>query len=138
MLIQVLQNFDLFDYLVDEFYVIEIYIFQVLLIGDYVYKIKKLMDFGFLNFLILDCCKYFCEEELWLNCCLVNQFYLDVVFIIGSFEQLVLGGVGELFEYVIKMCQFSQQELFDCLQEQDELLVEVLIDLVCQVVEFYE
>lgn len=137
-LIQALQNPDLFDHPVDEFHVIETHISQVLLTGDYAYKIKKPMDFGFLNFSTLDRRKHFCEEELRLNCRLANQLYLDVVPITGSPEQPVLGGAGEPFEYAIKMRQFSQQELFDRLQEQDELPAEALTDLARQVAEFHE
>ena len=66
-LILAMQNPDLYDHPVDGFQVIETHISQVILTGDYAYKIKKPMDFGFLNFSTLDRRKHFCEEELRLN-----------------------------------------------------------------------
>lgn len=90
----------------------------MILTGDYAYKIKKPMDFGFLNFSTLDRRKHFCEEELRLNRRLAENLYLEVVPITGTPEAPILGGEGEAFEYAIKMRQFGQDQLFDRLQEQ--------------------
>lgn len=59
-----------FFYFVDILYWCEIYILWILLMGKFVYKIKKLVDFGFFDFLFLEKRKYFCEEELCLNQCM--------------------------------------------------------------------
>ena len=39
----------------------------VLLTGDYVYKLKKPVNFGFLDYSTLEKRKHFCEEEIRLN-----------------------------------------------------------------------
>ncbi|MDH5684789.1 MAG: AAA family ATPase, partial [candidate division WOR-3 bacterium] len=39
----------------------------VFLTGKFVYKVKKPVFFGFLDYTTLDARKYFCEEELRLN-----------------------------------------------------------------------
>ena len=49
-LILALQNPALYDHPVKDFQVIETHISWVILTGDYAYKIKKPMDFGFLDF----------------------------------------------------------------------------------------
>ncbi len=137
-LVQAMQNADLYPHPVHEFHVIETHISQVILTGEFAYKIKKPMDFGFLDFSTLARRKHFCEEELRLNRRLAEPLYLEVLPITGSPEQPVLGGSGEAFEYVIKMRQFSQDQLFDRLQEQGELAPEALTDLARQVAGFHE
>jgi len=137
-LILALQNAELYDHPVRDFQVIETHISQVILTGDYAYKIKKPMDFGFLDFSTLERRKHFCEEELRLNRRLAEKLYLEVLPITGTPEQPVLGGDGEAFEYAIRMRQFDQDQLFDRLQEQGELAPELLTELAQQVASFHD
>jgi len=92
---------------------IETHISTVILCGDVVYKIKKPVNFGFLDFTTLEQRHHFCEEELRLNRRLAPELYLEVVAIRGSIEQPHIGGEGEILEYAVKMRQFSQQGLLD-------------------------
>ncbi|MDO3721805.1 AAA family ATPase [Marinobacter sp. chi1] len=137
-LIQALQTPELFDHPVSDFRVIETHISQVLLTGDYAYKIKKPMDFGFLDFSTLERRKHFCEEELRLNRRLAEPLYLEVLPITGTPQNPAIGGDGEAFEYAIKMRQFDQDQLLDGLQEQGKLTPELLTELAIQVAEFHE
>jgi aminoglycoside phosphotransferase family enzyme len=45
----------------------------------HVYKIKKPVDFGFLNFTSLDRRRFYCQEEVRLNRRFCPDTYLDVV-----------------------------------------------------------
>ncbi|MBS8242215.1 adenylyl-sulfate kinase [Marinobacter lipolyticus] len=137
-LILTLQNPALYDHPVKDFQVLETHISQVLLTGDYAYKIKKPMDFGFLDFSTLDRRKHFCEEELRLNSRLADALYLEVVPITGSPEEPVIGGHGDAFEYAIRMRQFDQNELFDVRQENGSLTTELLTSLARQVADFHD
>ncbi len=137
-LIQALQNPALYDHPVRDFRVIETHISQVLLTGDYAYKIKKPMDFGFLDFSTLARRKHFCEEELRLNRRLASKLYLEVLPITGTPEQPVIGGEGAPFEYAIRMRQFDQDKLFDRLQERGQLTPELLTSVARQAAEFHE
>ena len=137
-LILALQNPELYDHPVKDFQVIETHISQVILTGDYAYKIKKPMDFGFLNFSTLERRKHFCAEELRLNRRLAEALYLEVLPISGTPDQPILGGDGEAFEYAIKMRQFDQDQLFDRLQENGELAPELMTSLARQVAAFHE
>jgi aminoglycoside phosphotransferase family enzyme/predicted kinase len=85
---------------------IETHISWVLLTGEYVYKIKKPVDFGFLDFSTLEKRRHYCHEELRLNRRLATDWYLDVVPITGSYEQPCINGSGAAFEYAVKMRQF--------------------------------
>ena len=137
-LILALQNPELYDHPVDGFQVIETHISQVILAGDYAYKIKKPVDFGFLNFSTLERRKHFCEEELRLNRRLAKDLYLEVLAITGTPDKPVIGGSGQAFEYMIRMRRFHQDQLFDRLQENGELAPELLTSLARQVAEFHE
>jgi len=92
---------------------IETHISTVILCGDVVYKIKKPVNFGFLDFTTLEQRRHFCEEELRLNRRLAADLYLEVVAIRGTVEQPHIEGEGEILEYAVKMRQFSQQGLLD-------------------------
>ncbi|MEX2474290.1 AAA family ATPase [Marinobacter sp.] len=137
-LILALQNPALYDHPVSDFQVLETHISQVILTGEYAYKIKKPMDFGFLDFSTLARRKHFCEEELRLNSRLADSLYLDVIPITGSPEEPVLGGGGEPFEYAIRMRQFDQSDLFDVRQENGSLAPDLLTSLARQVADFHD
>lgn len=137
-LINALQDPALYGHPVEGFQVLETHISQVLLTGDYAYKIKKPMDFGFLDFSTLDRRRHFCEEELRLNRRLAEPLYLDVLPITGTPEEPAVGGPGEPFEYVLRMRQFQQDQLFDGLQERSELTPALLGELAQQVALFHD
>ncbi len=84
----------------------------VLLTGDYAYKLKKTVNFGFLDFSTLSKRKHFLFEELRLNKPIAPEIYLEVLPITKKEDQFVLGNRGESVEYVLKMRQFPQQNLF--------------------------
>lgn len=136
-LISALQNPGLYDHPVESFEVLETHISWVILTGPYAYKIKKPVDFGFLDFSSLDRRKHFCAEELRLNSRLAPTLYLDVVPITGSAEQPQVNGAGEPFEYAIRMRQFDQSGLFDAMQEKEGLDAGMMRDLAQQVAAFH-
>ena len=78
-LIAALQNPAIFAHPVEEFQVIETHISWVILTGPYAYKIKKAVNFGFLDFTDIDARKHFCSEEVRLNQRLTDGLYLEVV-----------------------------------------------------------
>ena len=84
-LIQALQSPDCYPHPVTlPIKVIETQVSWVLLTGDYAYKIKKELNFGFLDFSTLDKRLYYCEEELRLNQRLAPDIYQSVVTISGA------------------------------------------------------
>ncbi len=50
----------------------------VFLAGDYVYKVKKPVDFGFLDFTTLEKRRFYCNQEVALNRRLCPNIYLGV------------------------------------------------------------
>jgi uncharacterized protein len=81
----------------------ETHISKVFLVGDVVYKIKKPLNLGFLDFTTLEKRKYFCHREVVLNRRLAADIYLDVVSICLENGAYRLGGPGRVVEYAVKM-----------------------------------
>ncbi|WQG56722.1 AAA family ATPase [Pseudomonas sp. RTB3] len=136
-LIAALQNPALYPHPVEGFQVIETHISWVLLTGPYAYKIKKPVNFGFLDFTSLPAREHFCREELRLNQRLTSDLYLDVLPITGSVEAPQLGGDGEVIEYALKMRQFPQSQLLSTLQANGELTPSHIDEMARQIAEFH-
>lgn len=75
----------------------------VFLAGDHVYKLKKPVNFGFLDFSTLEKRKHFCEEEVRLNRRLAAEVYEGVVAVTQSEGRLQWEGKGEVVEWGVKM-----------------------------------
>ncbi len=108
---------------------IQTHISYVFLTGDYVYKLKKPANYGFLDFSTLEKREHFCHEELRLNQRGAAELYLDVLPIVQTGEKFILGGTGEAVDYVVKMRQFPQETLLSAMYDRGELTKQHLIDL---------
>jgi aminoglycoside phosphotransferase family enzyme/predicted kinase len=116
---------------------IQTHISYVLLTGDYAYKLKKPVNFGFLDYSTLEKRHHFCQEELRLNQRGAAEIYLEVLPIVQQENQFQLNGVGEAVEYVVKMRQFPQNALFTDLYERGELTKELLERLAQELADFH-
>ena len=105
-LIKSLSNAKAYQHEVGEISVIETHISWVLLTGAYAYKIKKPVNFGFLDFSTLEQRRFFCHEELRLNKRLAADLYLAVVPITGTPNDAKMEGLGKILDYAVKMRQF--------------------------------
>jgi aminoglycoside phosphotransferase family enzyme/predicted kinase len=120
-LLTALQNPALYPHPVQGFRVLETHISWVLLTGEFAYKIKKPVDFGFLDFTKADDRRFYCEREVELNRRLSGDLYRRVVMIGGTPESPVLDGAGPPFEYAVQMREFPQSQLLDAVQSRGEL-----------------
>jgi aminoglycoside phosphotransferase family enzyme/predicted kinase len=75
----------------------------VFLAGRFVYKIKKPLQMGFLDFRTLSSRRHFCEEEVRLNRRLAPSVYLGVVKVVRTDSGLRVEGSGEAVEWAVKM-----------------------------------
>jgi hypothetical protein len=123
---------------VSTFDVIETHISWVILTGEYAYKIKKPMNFGFLDFTTLNKRAFYCQEELRLNQRLAPALYLEVLTITGDEHSPSFNGDGPIIDYAIKMKQFPQSALFNELQKHQQLTDDLLIELVEQLSSFHQ
>ncbi len=127
-----------YDHPCRDIQLIETHISWLLLTGDYAYKIKKPVDFGFLDFSTLALRKYFCTEEIRLNARLAPQIYLRVVRISASITQPRINGDGPALEYAVKMRQFDNSGLFDRLVSGGQLSPQIISDTAGTLAHFHE
>ena len=92
----------------------------VFLAGEYVYKIKKPVDMGFLDYTTLEKRLYFCKKEVELNRRLCQDTYLGVVPITKE-KDYVVGGKGAALEYAVKMRRLPQDNMMDVLLKQNKV-----------------
>ncbi|MCJ7697011.1 MAG: AAA family ATPase, partial [Thermoplasmata archaeon] len=116
---------------------LQTHISYVALTGTYAYKVKKPVNFGFLDFSTLDKRKYFCEEELRLNKRLCPDMYLDVLPITQKDHTLELNGDGTIVEYVLKMKEFPQEYIMTNMLQQAKISEEIIDHLCTILVDFY-
>jgi uncharacterized protein len=96
----------LYPHSADRVELIETHISWVLLAGDRVYKIKKPVDLGFLDFTTLALRRRFCQDEVRLNRRLASDIYLGVVEIKGSAGAPRFEGRGRTLEVAVVMRRF--------------------------------
>jgi len=116
---------------------IETHISLLFLTGNYVYKVKKPVDFGFLDFTTLEKRKFFCEQEVKLNRRLSPTIYLGVVTISKIGDRIILDGRGELVEYAVKMRQIPEELLMDKLLEKKQVTPKMIEAISEKLVKFY-
>ncbi len=116
---------------------IQTHISYVFLAGDRVFKIKKPVDFGFLDFSTLEKRKEFCHAELRLNQRLCPDIYLEVVPLTSEQGGFELNGTGEVVEWVLVMRRMPEEGLMNRLLDQDLVDQEDIQEIVNRLVPFY-
>jgi uncharacterized protein len=117
----------------------------VLLTGEFAYKLKKPVNFGFLDYSTLAKRQHFCQEELRLNQRGAKELYLEVVAILVSRgfsnakqdDRYYLGEDGEIVEYAVKMLQFPQENLLSNMFESGQIADEDIEEMGRVVAEFH-
>jgi len=104
----------------------------VFLTRNFVYKVKKAVDLGFLDFTTLEKRRFFCEKELELNRRLCGDMYLEVVPINRS-NIIKIKGEGETVEYAVKMKRMPQERMMSQLLEENRVDSK-LIDRIAKIV----
>jgi len=116
---------------------LETHISLLFFTGNHVYKVKKPVDFGFLDFTSLEKRKFFCVQEVNLNRRLSPEIYLGVVKITKDGDQILLDGRGEVFEYAVKMKQIPEELLMDKLLEKKQVTSKMIGAVSEKLVHFY-
>jgi aminoglycoside phosphotransferase family enzyme/predicted kinase len=103
----------------DRVELVETHISWVLLAGDRVYKIKKPVNLGFLDFTTLALRRRFCQDEVRLNRRLTSDIYLGVVEIKGSAEAPRFEGRGPTLEVAVVMRRLPAERMLDRLVREN-------------------
>lgn len=116
-LIEFLSNPENYPESAKNFKIIQTHISFIFLLDEYVYKIKKPVNFGFLDFTTLDKRKYYCEKEIELNKRLAKDIYIGVVPVSGVKDGFEFSDKNPL-EYAVKMKRLPENLLLSNLIEK--------------------
>jgi aminoglycoside phosphotransferase family enzyme len=106
-----LQEPGFWDHPVDEIKLVQTHISYVVIAGEFVYKFKKPVDFGFLDFTTLEKRAYYCQRELELNRRLCPDIYLDLVILSRQDGRYRLDAIGDVVEYGVKMVRMPEERM---------------------------
>lgn len=99
----------------------ETHISWVVLCGEFAYKLKKPVNFGFLDFSTLPLRRHFCEQELALNRRFAPEIYLAVIEVTDDGSGPRFEGRGAVIDYAVKMRRFDETLLLDNVAARGEL-----------------
>ena len=133
---------DTYDPVPEAVNLVQTHISYVFITDDLVYKFKKPVDFGFLDFSTPAKRHQYCQQELILNRRLCPSIYLDLVALEktdGTFKLVnqVNADMGKTVEFGVKMKRMPEERMMANVIKSGELNVEML-DAICDVlVPFY-
>lgn len=106
--------------------VVQTHISIVFIAGDLVYKVKKPVDFGFLDFTTLEKRKYYCRQEVILNSRFSEKLYLGVVSIYRGPKGLNFVGEGQEIEVAVLMRRVPEDRLMINMLKNEQVTGETL------------
>ena len=112
--------------------VVQTHISVVFLTKRFVYKVKKAVNFGFLDFTTLEKRRFFCEKELELNRRLCGDMYVEVV-PINKANIIQIKGEGKTVEYAVKMKRMPQEKIMSRLIKENKV-DDKLIDRIAKII----
>lgn len=125
-LIRAMSERDFYPHGPDSVEVIQTHISVVFIAGDLVYKIKKPVNFGFLDFTTPEKRKHFCNQEVVLNSRFSKGIYLDVVPVFETRDGPSLHGEGDAIDYAVLMRRIPENRLMINMLDRDEITPEIL------------
>ena len=118
--------------------VVQTHISVVFVADSFVYKVKKPVNFGFLDFSTLEKRKHYCHQEVTLNRRLARDLYVDVLPVTRVKGKYTLTEQdGEPVEYAVKMKRIPDDRLMKALFEAGEITPEHLAEIAKVLSEFH-
>lgn len=112
-LLNLMLNPDTYPVRTERVYMFQTHISYLFIAGEYVYKVKKPVNFGFIDYLTLEKRKFYCEREINLNSRLSPEIYLGISYIASDRDTLSLDGKGKIEEYAVRMRRLPEDRMMD-------------------------
>jgi uncharacterized protein len=101
---------------------VETHISWVIICDEFVFKIKKPIQYSFLDFSTLERRLYYCQRELVLNQRLTSNMYLVVLPIKRTREGFSVGSAdGQIVDFALKMRRQDREKQMDVLLKKNEV-----------------
>ena len=92
---------------------VQTHVSYIFLTDRHAYKVKKPVDFGFLNFSTIDRRRFYCNEEVRLNRRLCPDIYEGVVELRETPSGAAFHGGGTIIDYAVKMKRLPADRMLD-------------------------
>jgi uncharacterized protein len=109
----------------------------VFIVPPFVYKVKKAVNFGFLNFSTLERRKHFCAREVELNSRLCPTVYLGVVPLSIADHGYRFGDGERVVEYAVKMRKLPERYFLDRILRRQAVAPAEIDRVAATLAEFY-
>ena len=109
----------------------------IFLTDEYVYKVKKPVNLGYLDYTTLEKRKFYCHKEVELNSRLCPDIYLGVVPITRHQGRFSIATEGKAIEYAVKMRRLPRELMMDVLLEKNSVSAEMITRLAEKLVAFH-
>ena len=117
---------------------IETHVSFIFVTDQYVYKVKKPVDFGFLDFSTLDKRRFYCHEELRLNRRLCPEIYLGVVELRQTPQGASFAATeGTVIDYAVKMKRLPEERMLGRQLELGQVGPEQLAQIARVIADFH-
>ena len=118
--------------------VVQTHISFIFIAGNEVYKVKKAVDFGFLDFTTIEKRKFYCEEELRLNRRLAPETYLGVVPIAeDATGALQMGEAGRIVDYAVRMKLLPRERMLGLLLAEGKVEPSIMDAIARKLTDFH-
>ncbi len=113
----------------------------VFLAGSHAYKMKKAVDYGFLDFTTLEKRRHFCYQELFLNQRAAPEVYQEVRSVVpdgaGGYR---IGAEDDpaAVEYLVQMARLPENMMLDARLERGEVTPDMMTQLGRVIADFHE
>ena len=107
------------------------------LTGDYVYKVKKPVNLGYLDYTTLEQRRHFCHQEVALNRRLCPEVYLGVVGITQERGIFFIEREGDPIEYAVKMRQLPRERMMDHLLRTGKVTAKMVGEVAPKLARFH-
>ncbi|MDA8429221.1 MAG: AAA family ATPase [Geobacteraceae bacterium] len=116
---------------------IQTHVSYIFLTDRHAYKIKKAVDFGFLNFSTIDRRRFYCNEEVRLNRRLCPDIYEGVVELRETPNGAAFQGSGPILDYAVKMRRLPADRMLDKLVVSGEITAAAMRQISRVIAEFH-
>ena len=111
----------------------------VFLLGERAYKMKRAVQYSFLDFMTLERRLRALQAELELNRRTAPMLYRRLLPVTREADgRLALAGDGEAVEWLLEMVRFDQAARLDRLAERGELTADIVDDLAAEIADFHD
>lgn len=117
---------------------LQTHISYVILTDNYVFKIKKPVNFGFLDFSSQDKRRFYCQQEIELNKRLSPEVYFGVVNICKKRGHFFFGKEGDIVDYAVKMKRLPENKMMINLLKDGKVNVDTVRRIADTLAHFHE